>query len=156
MNLMEDKGESLAVKVASAETLIIQQTKAWLKEHCALDFEALDRKACKRSHNVLLVKNIPATTKDYELRELFERYGTVDLKISPFNTLAIVGYESSKQAQAALRNLAYHKVNYLTPIYLEYAPVGIIEKATVKESSESESEAEEVEEKETAGDKKQR
>jgi len=25
-----------------------------------------------------------------------------------------------------MRNLAYFKVNYLTPIYLEYAPVGIL------------------------------
>jgi hypothetical protein len=25
-----------------------------------------------------------------------------------------------------MRNLAYYKINYLTPIYLEYAPIGTL------------------------------
>lgn len=84
----------MAVKLASAETLIIQQTKQWLKEHCQIDFDALDRGKCKRSKTILLVKNIAATVKDTELREIFERYGgLVRLLISPFNTLAIVEYQ---------------------------------------------------------------
>lgn len=42
-----------------------------------------------------------------------------------------------------MRNLAYYKVNYLTPIYLEYAPVGVL--VPIKESdSEQENAAEEV------------
>ena len=83
----------MAVKLASSETLIIQQTKVWLKDNCQLDFDNLDRKQCKRSKTIILVKNIPATAKDHELREIFERYGSlVRLLISPFNTLAIVEY----------------------------------------------------------------
>lgn len=47
----------------------------------------------KRSKTILLVKNIAATVKDTELRDIFERYGNlVRLLISPFNTLAIVEY----------------------------------------------------------------
>ena len=89
----KNSSESMAVKLASSETLIIQQTKVWLKDNCQLDFDNLDRKQCKRSKTIILVKNIPATAKDHELREIFERYGSlVRLLISPFNTLAIVEY----------------------------------------------------------------
>jgi len=88
--------ESMAVKLASSETLIISQTKNWLKEHCKIDFDNVDRHHCKRSKTILLVKNIAATVKDVELREVFERYGNlVRLLISPFNTLAIVEYSSA-------------------------------------------------------------
>lgn len=46
---------------------------------------------------MLLVKNIPYTTKISELREIFERYGILTkLLVSPFNTLAIVEYETDK------------------------------------------------------------
>jgi hypothetical protein len=92
--LSDEKG-SMAVKLASSETLIINQTKAWLKDQCKLDFDELDRKACKRSQTILLIKNIPATAKEQELREIFERYGEVRLLISPFNTLAIVEYQQA-------------------------------------------------------------
>lgn len=34
-----------------------------------------------------------------------------------------------------MRNLAYYKINFLTPIYLEYAPVGTLQPL---ESSDSE------------------
>ncbi len=140
----KNSSESMAVKLASSETLIIQQTKAWLKETCQIDFENLDRKACKRSKTIILVKNIPATAKDHELREIFERYGNlVRLLISPYNTVAIVEYSQESQAEAAMRNLAYYKVNYLTPIYLEYAPIGVL--VPIKDSdSEQENQAEEV------------
>ena len=62
--------------------------------------------------------------------------------ISPFNTLAIAEYESSSQAQAAFKNLAYHKVNFITPIYLEFAPTGF-----VKEKEKKQKKDEKVEEK---------
>jgi len=56
-----------------------------------------------------------------------------------------------------MKNLAYYKVNYLTPIYLEYAPVGfIVNKKTKKKDkkkaekavSESDSAASDSEENE--------
>ena len=42
-----------------------------------------------------------------------------------------------------MRNLAYYKVNYLTPIYLEFAPIGTLSQAKQK-AQDSESEIEEV------------
>lgn len=125
----------MAVKLASSETLIISQTKTWLKDHCQIDFDTLERSKCKRSETIILVKNIAATVKDTELREIFERYGSlVRLLISPFNTLAIVEYQQASQAEAAMRNLAYYKINYLTPIYLEYAPIGTLQPILDSES----------------------
>lgn len=42
-----------------------------------------------------------------------------------------------------MRNLAYYKINYLTPIYLEYAPMGIL--VPIQDTdSEQEKAAEEV------------
>lgn len=67
----------MAVKLASSETLILQQTKQWLKDVCQLDFDTVDRSKCKRSYTTLLVKNIAASVKDTELREVFERYGQI-------------------------------------------------------------------------------
>lgn len=44
-----------------------------------------------------MVKNIPFSTKESELKDIFERYGVLkNLKISPFNTLAVVEYENEK------------------------------------------------------------
>ena len=122
--------------MAKAETIIISQTKDWLKEQGINleDFEKSTRPQCKRSHTVLLVKNIPYTTKEAELREIFERYGGVKrLAVSPFNTLAMVEYDNEKQAQAALKNLAYYQINYIMPMYLEFAPMFIAKKTKKQE-----------------------
>ena len=74
-----------------------------------------------------MIKNLPYTVKEGELRELFERYGSLlRFIVSPSNTLGIAEYETASQAKAAMKNLAYHQVNYITPIYLEYAPVGFV------------------------------
>jgi hypothetical protein len=42
-----------------------------------------------------------------------------------------------------MRNLAYYKVNYLTPIYLEYAPIGTLSQSK-QVAQDSDSEIEEV------------
>jgi len=59
-----------------------------------IDVDALEkvpRRLCKRSQTTLLVKNIPYTTKEKELTEIFERYGQIQrLLVDPFNTIAIV------------------------------------------------------------------
>jgi RNA recognition motif-containing protein len=46
-----------------------------------------------------MIKNLPATAKEGELKELFERYGSLKrFLVSPFNTLAIAEYEDASQA----------------------------------------------------------
>lgn len=122
----------MAVKMAKSETIIINQTKEWLKEQSIIDFDVLDRISradCKRNHYILMIKNLPYTAKEAELKELFERYGEIKrFMLSPFNTLAIAEFTSKTFAKAALKNLAYHKVNFVNPIYLEYAPKGFVKK----------------------------
>lgn len=111
-----------------------------------IDFDVLDRTpraACKRNKYTLLIKNLPYTAKEAELKELFERYG--DLKrfmLSPLNTLAIAEFSSKSFAKAALKNLAYHKVNFIQPMYLEYAPKGFVTKKS-NNDEEAENEADE-------------
>ena len=86
-----------------------------------------------------MIKNLPYTAKEHEIKELFERYGElVRFLVSPYNTLAIAEYESKSNAAAAMENLAYHKFNYIQPIYLEYAPKGFV---NTKGKSEKEVEA---------------
>ena len=91
---------------------------------------------------MILVKNIPFNTKESDLKEVFERYGAIiKIQVSPFNTLAIVEYENEKQAKAAMKNLAYYKINYIMPLYLEYAPKfvarSISDKNTVADTEET-------------------
>lgn len=113
----KEAGGSMAVKMAKSETIMINQTKEWLKEQDVIDFDVLDRTPraeCKRNHYTLLVKNIPYTAKEAELKDLFERYGELKrFMMSPLNTLAIAEFSSKSCAKAALKNLAYHKVNFI-------------------------------------------
>ena len=98
------------------------------------------RVKCKRSENTLLVKNLPYTTKEKEIRDIFERYGQLNkLSISPSNTIGIVEYKTAAQAKTAAKYLAYYKVNYIQPIYIEFAPE-IFDNAVAPDSSDSEEE----------------
>jgi multiple RNA-binding domain-containing protein 1 len=149
-----EKG-NMAVNMAKAEAIIVNQTREWMKDQgIDLDkFEAIPRKDCKRSRKVLLVKNIPYSTKERDLHEIFSRYGEIkSLQISPFNTLAIVEYVSAMQAQAAAKNLAYYKINYIMPIYLEFAPDVMASVQNHKEKTEEpEAESDDNEESKSKG-----
>ena len=123
--LLDRFDSNIAVKKAYAETVIINQTKQWLKDN-GIDIdqlESVNRSKCSRSKSIILVKNIPYSTKEKDLNEIFSRYGKLKrLSVSPFNTIGIVEYEHSSQAASAMKYLAYYKINYISPIYLEYAP----------------------------------
>jgi len=144
-SLLDRDSSNMAVNLAKSETIIINQTKAWMRDQ-GIDLDLLDRinrKECKRSRTTLLVKNIPYSTKQKDLQSIFERYGEIKrLEISPFNTLAIIEYVSAMQAQAAARNLAYYKINFIMPIYLEFAPESVVAQQALKQAEE---EAEPVE-----------
>jgi len=47
-----------------------------------------------------------------------------------------VEYKTERQAKAAMKNLAYYKVNFIMPIYLEYAPIGVFEDKRKSENIE--------------------
>ncbi len=95
--LLDRYQSNLAVRVAKSEAIMINQTKEWMKTpEVGIDierFEKISRGQCKRSKTIIFVKNLPYSTKEGDLRELFERYGElVRLLISPSNTLAVVEY----------------------------------------------------------------
>lgn len=94
-DLLDIENGNLAVKMAQSETIIISQTKEWLQQN-GIDLyklESTPRHSCKRSDTTLLVKNIPYSTKEKDLNEIFARYGEIKrLLISPFNTIAIIEY----------------------------------------------------------------
>ena len=62
-------------------------------------------------------------------------------------------------AAAAMKNLAYYMVNYISPIYLEYAPKGLViaesKKAKTK-SDEAKTQPEEDEEEKVEEDTKRK
>lgn len=133
-------GGNMAVKMSMAETIIIQQTKEWLANNGVdlAELEKLKRAQVKRSKTTLLIKNIPFSTKEKDLRDIFARYGTLSrFLLSPMNTIGIVEYESVSQAATALKYLAYYKVNFIMPIYLEFAPDGFISEQAVAEQDEA-------------------
>jgi len=145
-SLLDRDSSNIAVKMAQSETIIVNQTKEWMKDN-GIDIDMLEkqpRSSCQRSKTVLLVKNIPYSTKEKDLTEIFSRYGSlVKSLISPFNTLAIIEYENSHQAKSAAKNLAYYKINFIMPIYLEFAPEGMISENLLNEKDSVESEQEE-------------
>jgi multiple RNA-binding domain-containing protein 1 len=104
-----------------AETNIIDETKEYLKEH-GVDLDAFGEK--KKSSTVILVKNIPASTTENELIELFETFGELGrVLVPPARTIGVVEFEDRNSAKAAFRKLAYKKFKSL-PLYLEWAPEG--------------------------------
>ena len=78
-DLLDKDSSNMAVKMAQSETIIVNQTKEWLQQN-GIDLYKLEktsRKDCKRSDTTLLVKNIPYSTKEKDLNDIFERYGSI-------------------------------------------------------------------------------
>lgn len=84
--------ESLAPKIALAETEVIQETKEWMAQvGINIEFLGLDRELCERSRRILFIKNLNFKTQESDLRELMQFYGIVNkLILSPNRAIAIV------------------------------------------------------------------
>lgn len=101
-DLFDPENNNMAVRMALAETHIIQETIEYLekvvfsvflmlisfhvsslmKEGVAIDvFREKKSKAVARSDTVLLIKNIPYSTEAHELLQLFNRFGDI-LRVS--------------------------------------------------------------------------
>jgi multiple RNA-binding domain-containing protein 1 len=79
----------------------------------------------ERSDTVIMVKNIPHTTQEADLREMFGKYGDLlRVVIPPTKTIALVEYSTANEAKAGFKAVAYR--NYKgKPLLLEKAPVGV-------------------------------
>eukprot|EP00949_MAST-11_sp_MAST-11-sp1_P002560 g2560.t1 len=125
----EDKGDaSMAVRVALGETQIIAETRAFLEAE-GVDASVLEKrgKASKgRSKTILLVKNLPHDTDKAELQQMFRRHGDLERFVMPQSKVfALVEFAERKDASRAFAALAYKRYKRV-PIYLEWAPVGVI------------------------------
>jgi multiple RNA-binding domain-containing protein 1 len=128
LNPEEDPGNknlSPAVRLALAETSVIQETKEYLEKE-GINVDAFQGSSVKRSDTVTLVKNIPFGTKQETLRGLFEKFGKVErVVMPPSGTVAIVEMEVSGESKVAFKALAYKRLGN-SVLYLEKAPLGIM------------------------------
>ncbi|EST05859.1 RNA recognition motif domain protein [Kalmanozyma brasiliensis GHG001] len=117
--------DNAAVRLALAETRIIQETKEFFAQE-GINVDAFDGKKSQRSETTILVKNIPYGTSGEEVEKLFASHGEVDkVLIPPSGTIAIVEMPVVSEARVAFRALAYKKFKGGI-LYLEKAPVGLL------------------------------
>ncbi|KAF9556198.1 hypothetical protein CPC08DRAFT_711377 [Agrocybe pediades] len=120
--LNPESGDNAAVKLALAETHIIQETKAYLESQGVL-LSSFSSRA--RSNTTILVKNIPFGTTEETIRELFEPYGELSrVLVPPAGTIAVVEYETPDDAAKGFRAVAYRRLGN-SIIYLEKGPLGM-------------------------------
>ncbi|KAJ1785627.1 Multiple RNA-binding domain-containing protein 1 [Coemansia sp. RSA 2399] len=122
--LSADSGGNPAVRLALAETHIINDTKQYFEGHGIL-LENFGHQ--ERSDTVILVKNIPHSVDEDELRSLFGKFGELGRVLMPSSrTIAIIEFFEPSEARTAFRNLAYKRLKD-APIYLERAPKDIFD-----------------------------
>lgn len=120
--ILDASSDNMAVRLALAETNIITDTKKYLEDH-DVSLEAFTAKKT-RSNTVILVKNIPASTEEEDLLQLFTEFGTIGrILLPPARTIALVEFSERNEAKVAFRKLAYSKFKGI-PLYLEWAPEG--------------------------------
>ncbi|KAG7085951.1 hypothetical protein E1B28_003479 [Marasmius oreades] len=117
-----------AVKLALAETHVINETKAYFESHGVVlsSFSSDTRNRTRtRSDTTILVKNIPYGTGESQIRELFEPYGSVRrVLVPPAGTIAVVDFERGDEAGKAFKGVAYRRIGS-SVVYLERAPLGV-------------------------------
>ncbi|KAF9505781.1 hypothetical protein BS47DRAFT_1378243 [Hydnum rufescens UP504] len=121
-DILNPDSDDAAVKLALAETHVIQETKKYLEDEGVI----LDSfKSRQRSETIILVKNIPYGTSIDELNEMFSPHGEiVRLLLPPAGTMGVVEFSHSSEASKALRAIAYRRLKN-SIIYLEKAPLGM-------------------------------
>ena len=85
-DIVSPESENAAVKLALAETHVIQETKTFLEQH-GVDLSSLDaepgQRRPPRSDRIILVKNIPYGTSAADVRALFEPHGELRRVLVP-------------------------------------------------------------------------
>ncbi|KAI0641039.1 hypothetical protein C8Q79DRAFT_920627 [Trametes meyenii] len=126
-DILNPESDNAAVKLALAETHVIQETKTFLEQH-GVDLSALDSLGSsrpQRSDCILLVKNIPYGTSATDVRALFEPHGELRrVLVPPAGTLAVVEFVHADEGQKAFRAVAYRRLGN-SVIYLEKGPEGM-------------------------------
>ncbi|KAJ3410073.1 hypothetical protein HDV05_004118 [Chytridiales sp. JEL 0842] len=125
--ILDPSSENMAVRLALAETEIINETKKYLEDE-GIDLNAFSKRK-ERSKTVILVKNIPFSTSVDDITDLFGKFGSLGrVLVPPSATIAMVEFLEQNEAKSAFRNLAYTKFKGGLPLFLEYAPVNSFKK----------------------------
>lgn len=138
-------GNSIAVKLAVGETQIVNEMRDFLiRNGIKLDaFESSD--ITQRSKTTILIKNLPNSTTENELRELFNKQKINDnikrLIMPEYGVACLIEFNERQEARDAFKKLAYKKFK-TQPLYLEWAPDDIFD-VDPKEREELEKKAEE-------------
>lgn len=120
--ILNAESDNMAVRLALAETQIVNETKEFLEKH-GIILESFAKK--ERSDTVILVKNTPYGTSEDDMRELFGKYGELGrVLVPPAKTMAVVEFLEPSEARAAFKALAYRRYKD-TLLYLEQAPSGL-------------------------------
>ncbi|KAJ7590213.1 RNA-binding domain-containing protein [Mycena floridula] len=135
--LNPESSDNAAVKLALAETHIIQETKTFFETNGVVLDSFSSR---QRSDTVILVKNIPYGTSESQIREMFEPHGTVTrVLVPPAGTIAVVEFEQADEASKGFKAVAYRRLGN-SIVYLEKGPLGMFTDApppTKQESNQS-------------------
>ncbi|CAL1543363.1 unnamed protein product [Lymnaea stagnalis] len=124
-NILDDdtKG-SLGVRLALGETQIVAETRDFLISN-GVALDSFSQAAGERSKTVILVKNLPSSVTVDELRDIFNKHGTVNRVVMPPSGItAIVEYLEPSEARQGFMKLNFSKFRSI-PLYLEWAPMGI-------------------------------
>ncbi|KAJ3385179.1 putative RNA-binding protein 19 [Entophlyctis sp. JEL0112] len=125
-DILDPSSENMAVRLALAETDIINETKTFLEEE-GIDLDSFTRSKA-RSNTILLAKNIPAGTTVEEIEGTFAKFGSLGrIVVPPSGTVAMVEFLEPNECKTAFRRLAYTKFKTL-PLFLEFAPIGAFKK----------------------------
>ncbi|KAK8865652.1 multiple RNA-binding domain-containing protein 1 [Kwoniella newhampshirensis] len=126
--LLNGDDGNAAVKLALAETAVIEETKKYF-EDAGIVLDSLQPRV-PRSQTTILVKNIPYGTTLQSLTDLFAPHGTLTrVLLPPAGTLGVVEFENSMDAGRAFRALAYRRLGNAV-LYLEKGPVGMFKAAS--------------------------
>lgn len=146
--IMDKENGNMAVRLAIGETMLVKENKDFFARE-GVDLNAIEgalvkksgesgvvakSKKIERSSTVILIKNLPHTTEEEELAQLFRKHGEIGrFLLPPSKTLALVEFFEPSEARKAFRSLAYKKYQHV-PLYLEWAPVKVFTKPSAAPS----------------------
>lgn len=136
-DIMDKENGNMAVRLAIGETMLVKENKDFFAQE-GVDLNAIEGALVKtgqkpsagaakveRSTTVILIKNLPHTTDEDELAQMFRKHGDIGrFLLPPSKTLALVEFFEPSEARKAFRSLAYKKYQHV-PLYLEWAPVKV-------------------------------
>ena len=125
--ILNPESSNAAVKLALAETHVIQETKSYLESQGVILSSFASR---GRSDTIILVKNIPYGTSADQIRELFEVHGKLSrVVVPPAGTIAVVEFGHAVEASKAFRAVAYRRLGN-SVVYLEKGPLGMFQETS--------------------------